>query len=109
MLTVSIIIAFLFYRHTEYIRALNNSHAIPANVQLPLDTNSKPMIELLEASKNCLENNFISSFLTVAGSIVLLHYETILGMQDECPLILCYSSQSGTGINSYNNNYYYYD
>ena len=52
---------------------------------------------LLSLTRQCLVNNFVSSFLTVAGAVLLLHYESILDMQDECPVVLCYSSTSGAG------------
>lgn len=53
--------------------------------------------DLLAMSKRCLDNNFISSVLTLAGGIIVFHYESIIDLQDECPLILCYSRKSGTG------------
>jgi len=40
----------------------------------------------------------MSSFIALAGGIVAFHFETIHGQQDECPIILCYSKASGTGI-----------
>ena len=85
----------MYCRHTEYIQSMSKTRVIPVTISTPLSV--EPMIQLLKISKKCLGNNFISSFLTVAGAGVLLHYESILGMQDECPLMLCYSSKPGTG------------
>ena len=44
-----------------------------------------------------LGNNFIPSFLTTIGAIIAFHREYILQVQDEFPIFLCYSAQSGTG------------
>ena len=52
---------------------------------------------LLEIARHCLHNNFISAVLTVVGGIISFHYESILQIQDEWPLFLCYSRESGTG------------
>lgn len=71
--------------------------AIPIVTPLSVD----PLVELLTVTKSCLKNNFISSFLTVAGATVILHYESILEFQDECPLVLCHSSAPGAGISIY--------
>lgn len=68
---------------------------VPVHISLPLS--STPMINLLKLTKKCLHNNFHSSVLTLAGAVIVLHYEDILGMQDECPLILCFSQSSGSG------------
>ena len=68
---------------------------VPINILTPLS--DKPMVNLLMLTKQCLGNNFESSVLTLAGALIILHYEDILGMQDECPLILCFSKSSGSG------------
>lgn len=58
----------------------------------------EPLKHLLSTARECLDNNFLSSFLTLVGSIMAFHYTSILVTQDECPLILCYSRESGTGM-----------
>lgn len=68
--------------------------AIPIRTPLCLDS----LIELLSITKDCLGPNFISSFLTVTGAALILHYESILDFQDECPIVLCYSSAPGSGM-----------
>ena len=73
---------------------LASTTSLPVHLPLSLE----PLITLLYTSKKCLDDNFISSFLTVVGCIMVFHYESLLDIQDECPLILCYSRQSGTGI-----------
>ena len=34
---------------------------------------------------------------TIAGSLILFHYEAIIEQQAECPLLLCFSPSCGTG------------
>lgn len=82
-------------RHEDYLHALWKSKVIPLSIVTPLHLD--PMVDVLSITKKCLDNNFISSFLTVAGAVILLHYESILELQDECPLILCFSTMPGTG------------
>ena len=43
-------------------------------------------------------SNFIPCFLVIAGSVLTLHYETVMGMVDCCPIVLAYSKESGTGV-----------
>ena len=66
------------------------------NIHLPLDKSG--LGKLLHIQKDLLKSNFLSSFLTLAGSVVLFHFEAIKEIQDECPVIVCYSKQSGTGM-----------
>jgi hypothetical protein len=66
------------------------------DINLPLTI--EPLKALLDLTKKCLRNNFCSAFLALAGGIVIFHFEAIQDLQDECPIILCYSKQSGTGI-----------
>ena len=84
------------YRNDEYLQLQYKSRVNPVPVATPLCANS--LVDILSLTRQCLVNNFVSSFLTVAGAVLLLHYESILDMQDECPLVLCYSSTSGAGI-----------
>jgi len=71
---------------------------IPVEVKLPLCL--EPFVSLLGAAKECLQNNFLSCFATIAGSATLFHYQSICEQQDTCPLVLCYSTSCGTGMNS---------
>ena len=89
------IVFYQHYRDEEYIQSVTRSSVIPIHVSLPLSRD--PLIHLLRITKKCLDNNFISCFLAVAGTVILLHYESILEVQDECPLLLCYSTEPGTG------------
>lgn len=52
----------------------------------------------MDVSRLVLKNNFLSFFSALAASVVVFHYEGILEIQDECPMVLCYSEESGTGI-----------
>ena len=70
---------------------------VPLPISLP--PSSEPLILLLKMAKKCLGNNFMSSFMTTAGCVMAFHYTSLLEIQDECPLILCYSKTSGTGKN----------
>ena len=65
-------------------------------IELPL--NNDCLREALAVQKEALSNNFISSFIALAGSVVLFHFEAIKEIQDECPLVLCYSKECGTGM-----------
>ena len=83
-------------RHAGYLRTLHKSAMLlPISVALPLEKN--PLLKLLETVKLCLDNNFLSCFMTIVGGIIGFHYESIMDIQDECPLFLCYSRESGTG------------
>jgi len=64
-------------------------------VELPLTTT--PFKKLIAAEKAGLANNFISAFVAHAGSIVVFHSEALKEIQDDRPIILCYSKHSGTG------------
>ena len=66
---------------------------IPICLPLRLD----PLAYLLGATRECLGINFIPSLLALTGGLISFHYESILDLQDECPLFLCYSPNSGTG------------
>ena len=84
------------YRNLDYLRAVNSDATlVPVQLSQPLCTT--PLLRLLEIARQCLHNNFISTVLTVIGGIISFHYESILQIQDECPLFLCFSRESGTG------------
>ncbi len=57
----------------------------------------EPLKKLLATERRCLDNNFVSGFLTLVGSVVAFHYSSIIDIHEECPLVLCYSKGSGTG------------
>ena len=67
----------------------------PVQICLPLRLD--PLPHLFETTKGCLGINFIPSLLSFTGGVISFHYESILDLQDECPLFLCYSPSSGTG------------
>ena len=48
------------------------------------------------AAKECLGQNFVPTFLTIAGSVLAFHYESVVKMDDSCAITLCYSQSSGT-------------
>ena len=75
---------------------LIKARVVPISVITPLSP--QPMIHLLRITKRCLDNNFLSSLVTLAGAVIVLHYEDVLGIQDECPLVLCFSPSPGSGI-----------
>ena len=87
---------YLCIRLPEYITALSSIKPVTPTIVEPLQL--EPLNELLSTARICLDNNFVSSFLTLVGSIVAFHYTSVLTTQDECPLILCYSKESGTGM-----------
>lgn len=74
---------------------LSTMKVVPLPVCLPLSACG--LSNLLRIAKKCLGNNFVASFLTIAGCLTAFHYEALLELQDECPMILCYSKESGTG------------
>ena len=83
-------LAYMLCRCSEFIKI-----SAP-KIQLPLEVN--PLTQLISLQKQCLRNNFMSSFIALAGGIVTFHFETIQDQQDECPIILCYSKASGTSM-----------
>ena len=84
----------LFCRHEEYIHMLPKARVVSIPVTTPLSP--QPMIHLIKMTKHSLDNNFLSFFVTLAGAVIVLHYEDILGIQDERPLVLCFSPSPGT-------------
>lgn len=82
-------------RHPDYIQQLCQAPVVPLCIPTLAVT---PLLELLKTAKECLDNNFLSSLVMMAGGIVAYHYESILDLQDECPLIMKFSRESGTGI-----------
>lgn len=67
----------------------------PVPISLPLRLD--PLSQLFEMTRECLGINYIPSLLAFTGGMISFHYESILDLQDECPLFLCYSYNSGTG------------
>ena len=74
----------------------------PAMIFLPLRL--QPLQDLIRVMREYLGNNFLSGFATIAASIIIFHYQSVLNQQDECPLILCYSHSNGTGMIIFMNN-----
>ncbi len=93
MCTRSLCNSLLHLRYPDY--TVFDRPLIPVSIAMPLDV--QPLRNLLLVAKQCLGNNFMGSLLTIAGSIIAFHYESILEIQDECPLVLCHSYLSGTG------------
>ncbi len=48
-----------------------------------------PLIKLVSLCKILMKHNFISSLLTIAGSIMALHYTTIAKVFAGCPIVVC--------------------
>lgn len=67
------------------------------SLQISTPLSSTPLRRLLRIAKQCLDNNFLPSLMVMAGGIVAFHYESILDLQDQCPLILAFSKECGTG------------
>ena len=82
------------YRYSGY--GHNGTQLQELKIQLPLSTTA--FKQLIAAEKVGLANNFTSAFISHAGSVVVFHSEVLKEIQDDCPIILCYSSHSGTGI-----------
>ena len=74
---------------------MTKARVVPISIVTPLST--APLVNLIRTTKRCLDNNFYSSMFTLAGAAILLHYEQVLGLQDECPLVLCFSQSPGSG------------
>ena len=68
---------------------------VPLQISTPLS--STTLRCLLRTAKEGLDNNFLPSLMVMAGGIVAFHYESILDLQDQCPLILAFSKECGTG------------
>lgn len=63
------------YRHPTYSPIPESrSYLVPSLIHLPLSIS--PLSHLLATTKELLTNNFMSLFATIAGSIILFHYET---------------------------------
>ena len=43
------------------------------------------------------EITFFSFFMAVSGAVMGLHFEQVVYLQDECPIVMCYSVVCGTG------------
>ena len=69
----------------EHIKALSSNEPETPRIETPLEL--KPLKHLLSTTRECLNNNFLSSFLSLVGSIMTFHYTSIVVTQDECPLI----------------------
>ena len=96
----STVIIFIIYyyvdRPTEYqLSNVPTWQMNPLNIELPLSIN--PLRHLLSIQQKLMRQNFIPSFVVLAGSVIMYHFETINMLQGECPLILLYSKKSGTG------------
>ena len=67
------------------------------SLRIPNPLGIQGLEDVLNTAKVCIDSNFIPSFLTIAGSVLALHYEKVMGMLDCCLIALAYSKESGTG------------
>ena len=58
---------------------------------------AKGFQKLCATAQECLSNNFLSFFAAVSGAVMSLHFEQVVHLNDECPIVMCYSSSCGTG------------
>ena len=70
---------------------------LPSTLSIALPLCPDGFQRLCRTPLRCLKNNFYSFFLAVSGGVMALHYQKVLEIQDECPLVLCYSASCGTG------------
>ena len=57
----------------------------------------KGIQNLLKAAKECLRDNFQSFFQVLSGMCMAMHFEELIALQAECPMVLAYSETPGTG------------
>ena len=69
----------------------------PVKIQVTQVQDHTCLNEFLALQQDSFNNNFLSSFMALSGTLVLFHFEKLREIQDECPIILCYSKESGTG------------
>ena len=65
------------------------------NINVPLGTD--PLVDLLIWAKLHLQHNFFPSLLIVGGSVMSLHYSTLISKLFFCPIPIAFSAKSGTG------------
>ena len=53
--------------------------------------------KVLEVAKQFYDNNFMSFYLAISGAVMALHCQEVININDECPIVMCYSSSCGTG------------
>lgn len=82
-------------RDSDYLQSICGQNILPLTIATPLRNES--FQNMIKAARKALGNNFLSLFLTTVGSIIAFHREYILQLQDEFPIFLCYSEQTGTG------------
>ena len=63
-------------------------------ISLPLTT--APLHSLLQALKVVMKHNFFPCVLTMAGTVMALHFEAFIGKMKSCPITIAYGS-SGSG------------
>ena len=62
------------------------SPLIPVNICRPLEMSG--LTKVVQTAKECLGNNFVPAFLTIAGSVVAFHQRAVVQMDDSCPIIV---------------------
>ena len=63
-------------------------------IQLPLTT--RPLRHLLQVLKGAMKHNFIPCVLTMAGTVMALHFEAFISKFKSCPITIAYGA-SGSG------------
>ena len=69
----------------KHIKALSSNEPETPRIETLLEL--EPLKHLLSTTREYHDNNFLSSFLRLVGSIMAFHYTSIAVNQDECPLI----------------------
>jgi len=62
----------------------------------------KGIQSVVKAAKECLGHNFLSFYQVLSGMCMAMHFEDIIELQAECPMVLAYSETPGTGENIVN-------
>ena len=70
---------------------------MPPMLQVVRPLNVLGVQKLLEVAKQFYDNNF---YLAISGAVMALHCQEVININDECPIVMCYSSSCGTGNDS---------
>ena len=71
---------------------------MPPMLQVVRPLNVLGVQKLLEVAKQFYDYNFMSFYLAISGAVMALHCQEVIN--DECPIVMCYSSSCGTGNDS---------
>ena len=65
-------------------------------IDFPLST--QPLQQLLQALRSRMQHNFYPCVLTMAGTVVALHFQSFIAKLKSCPITLAYGpGESGSG------------